>query len=107
MKINYSIKMFTKNLVCEVNRLRGGSLLVKCTDSSYGKTLYWMNKMVNIEVKVTPHFTLNFTRGVVPSYDLQYMSEEDDFDELTGKKMTDKAANKATRMVRASTCMPY
>lgn len=50
--MNNGIQMFTKDSVCEVKRLRGGSLLVQCR--CFPRLNFCkMNKILCIQVKVT------------------------------------------------------
>ena len=60
-----------------VKKLRSGSLLIECATEHHSKNLLKSKLLCNISINVTPHTTLNSSKGVVRSKDLEGVSEEE------------------------------
>jgi hypothetical protein len=66
----------------DVKVLQSGKILVQCLKRQQSDNLLKCRMFVNIPVKVTPHQTLNFCKGVVRSRDLRNCSEADMMENL-------------------------
>ncbi|XP_035214417.1 uncharacterized protein LOC118188158 [Stegodyphus dumicola] len=66
-----------------IKRLRSGDLLVETLSSSQSATLLSLNKLGNVSVTVSPHKSLNYSRGVISEFDLLCVSEEEFVSELS------------------------
>lgn len=59
-----------------IKKLRDGTILVEChTDTQSGKLLKLTNFTDDIKIKAEPHGKLNYSKGVIRSYDLMCASE--------------------------------
>ncbi len=63
--------------VKSVKKLRSGDLLVETDCVSHTLTLLDCKKLGHLSVIVTPHSTLNFSRGVISESDLLSVSEKE------------------------------
>ena len=68
-----------------VKKLRSGSLLIECATESHSKNLLKSKLLCNISINVTPHTTLNSSKGVVRSRDLEGVSEEEIWENLSSQ----------------------
>ena len=68
-----------------VKKLRNGSLLIECPTQRHSKNLFKSKTLYNIPINVTPHTTLNFSKGVVRSKDLEGVSEEEICENLSSQ----------------------
>ena len=68
-----------------VKKLRSGSLLIVCATESHSKNLLKSKLLCNISINVTPHTTLNSSKGVVRSRDLEGVSEEEICENLSSQ----------------------
>ena len=68
-----------------VKKLRSGSLLIECATESHSKNLLKSKLLCNISINVTPHTTLNSSKGVVRSRDLEGVSEEEICENLSSQ----------------------
>ena len=66
----------------EVKRMRSGALLVEVQNKKESENLCKMEKILDIPVKVSPHRTLNQSKGIIRSSDLDEVSEEDLLSEI-------------------------
>ncbi|RUS72443.1 hypothetical protein EGW08_019789 [Elysia chlorotica] len=83
----FAISKALKGIVGEpksVTKLRSGELLVECCSEAQVKRLGKIDTFVNIPVTVKAHRSLNSSRGVVRSRDLETTSEEEMVKELDG-----------------------
>jgi hypothetical protein len=58
-------------------KLRSGILLVEVARETQATNLLKLTKISDLEVKVSPHRTMNFSRGVIRSADLAQMDESE------------------------------
>jgi len=72
-----------------VKRLQRGDLLVQTNKKAYIDLLLGMTSLGNIPVKVSPHRTLNSSKGVVRSRDLARCSKEEILSGLSSQGVTD------------------
>ncbi|GBM88071.1 hypothetical protein AVEN_78021-1 [Araneus ventricosus] len=70
-----------------VKKLNNGSLLIEVTNSKQAENIQKLNKIGNIEVTVTPHRTLNYSKGVISESEFQRDFEEDLLDCLKDQKV--------------------
>ncbi|RUS84611.1 hypothetical protein EGW08_007638 [Elysia chlorotica] len=83
----FAISKALKGIVGEpksVTKLRSSELLVECCSEAQVKRLGKIDTFVNIPVTVKAHRSLNSSRGVVRSRDLETTSEEEMVEELDG-----------------------
>ncbi|GBN99203.1 hypothetical protein AVEN_56488-1 [Araneus ventricosus] len=78
-----------------IKKLNNGSLLIEVTNSKQAENIKKLGKIGNIEVTVTPHRTLNYSKGVISESEFQRDLEEDLLDCLKDQKPA--AANKTAR----------
>ena len=60
-------------------------LLVECTSEKHSSCLLKSKTFCNIPVKVTPHSSLNFSKGVIRCRDLEGISEEEICENLSSQ----------------------
>jgi len=72
-----------------VKRLQRGDLLVQTNIKKYSDMLLGMTSLADVPVKVSPHRSLNFSKGVVRSRDLARCSKEDIISGLKNQGVTD------------------
>ncbi|GBN55850.1 hypothetical protein AVEN_89754-1, partial [Araneus ventricosus] len=70
-----------------VQKLNNGSLLIEVINSKQAENIQKLNKIGNIEVTVTPHRTLNYSKGVISESEFQRDLEEDLLDCLKDQKV--------------------
>ena len=63
-------------------------LLVECTSEKHSSCLLKSKTFCNIPVKVTPHSSLNFSKGVIRCRDLERISEEEICENLSSQNVT-------------------
>ncbi|RUS86804.1 hypothetical protein EGW08_005464 [Elysia chlorotica] len=83
----FAISKALKGIVGEpksVTKLRSSELLVECCSEAQVKRLGKIDTFANIPVTVKAHRSLNSSRGVVRSRDLETTSEEEMVEELDG-----------------------
>ena len=68
-----------------VKKLRNGSLLIECATERHSINLLKSKTLCNIPINVIPHTTLNFSKGVVRSKDLEGVSEEEICENLSSQ----------------------
>jgi hypothetical protein len=66
----------------DVKVLQSGKILIECSRKQHSDNLLRCKLFVNIPVKVSPHQTLNFCKGVVRSRDLRNCSEAEMLENL-------------------------
>lgn len=66
-----------------MKKLRSGDLLIEVATALQAKSLLLAKSIANIEIKVTPHATLNTSRGVISEIDLVNCTEEERKTELS------------------------
>ena len=71
-----------------VKKLKNGSLLVECSKESHVRNLLKSKILCNIQIKVTPHSSLNSSKGVVRSRDLEGVSEDEICENLSSQGVT-------------------
>lgn len=71
-----------------VKKLRDGTLLIKTRNKNQSEKLLALKTLHNIPIKVETHKTLNTCRGVITSYDLLYVSEEEITKEMASQGVT-------------------
>jgi hypothetical protein len=76
--------------VKEVKRLRNGELLVHCATRSHALNLLKLKSFAGISCKVSPHKSLNSSKGIVRDKErcLRSMSEDDLVKELADQGVT-------------------
>ncbi|GBO25836.1 hypothetical protein AVEN_65614-1 [Araneus ventricosus] len=70
-----------------IKKLNNGSLLIEVTNSKQAENIKKLEKIGNIEVTVTPHRTLNYSKGVISESEFQRDLEEDLLDCLKDQKV--------------------
>jgi hypothetical protein len=75
--------------VKSVKKLRSGVLLVEVTRETQAANLLRLEKILDLEVTVSPHRSLNSCKGVVRSYELAQMEKNELLFELTSQNVTD------------------
>lgn len=73
--------------VKNIKKLRSGDLLIEVANSSQAKNIKKLSHFQNIPVSVSPHTTLNFSRGVISEFDLLHTSEEEIVENLKGQNV--------------------
>ena len=76
-----------------VKKLRSGSLLIECATESHSKNLLKSKLLCNISINVTPHTTLNSSKGVVRLRDLEGVSEEEICENLSSQGVSSVRRN--------------
>ena len=71
-----------------VKRLRSGDILVEVGKKSHAENLIKTKSFVNIPVKVSPHNTLNSSRGVIRCPELKFCDEDEILENLASQKVT-------------------
>ena len=74
--------------VASVKRQRSGALVVEVLRETQAKNLLKLDTFVQCPVKVSPHRTLNNTKGVIRSNELLETSEEELLQRLQGQGVT-------------------
>jgi hypothetical protein len=73
--------------VKSVKKLRSGDLLVETDCVSHTLTLLDLKKLGHLSVTVTPHSTLNFSRGVISESDLLSVDEKEILENLESQQV--------------------
>ncbi|XP_055956895.1 uncharacterized protein LOC130012873 [Patella vulgata] len=68
--------------------MRNGTLLVECAKEQHSLCLLKSTTLAGIPIKVTPHNSLNFSRGVIRSQDLEGSNEEEMLENLSSQGVT-------------------
>ncbi|XP_041355359.1 uncharacterized protein LOC121372987 [Gigantopelta aegis] len=68
-----------------VKKLRNGSLLIECSTESHSRNFLKSKMLCNISINVSPHATLNSSKGVVRSRDLEGVSEDEICENLSSQ----------------------
>ncbi|XP_041357871.1 uncharacterized protein LOC121374825 [Gigantopelta aegis] len=68
-----------------VKKLKNGSLLVECSTESHSKCLLKSKMLCNISIKVSVHKSLNSSKGVIRSRDLEGVSEDEICENLSSQ----------------------
>ncbi|GFO29437.1 RNA-directed DNA polymerase from mobile element jockey [Plakobranchus ocellatus] len=82
-KIHEELKSIQDNKTIEVTKLGSGDLMDQLKSNDQGKKLEAIAKFLDIPVTVSPHKSLNSSKEVIPSCDLQCCLEEE-MEELSG-----------------------
>ncbi len=84
-----TIQSIAGNLI-SVKRLRDGSLLLECNKMQQAANLLKINKFAEVQVRASPHRSLNTCRGIIRDRDrcLQSLSEDDIAFELDSQGVT-------------------
>ena len=72
----------------EVKRMRSGAILVEVQTKKESENLCKMEKILDTPVRVSPHRTLNQSKGIIRSSDLDEVSEEDLLSEIKDQGVT-------------------
>ncbi|GFN81301.1 RNA-directed DNA polymerase from mobile element jockey [Plakobranchus ocellatus] len=91
-KIHRELKSILGDETIEVTKLGSGDLMVELKSNDQAKKLGAIAKFLDIPVTVSPHKSLNSSKGVIRSRDLRCCSEE----ELSGASRGDHAASSKT-----------
>ena len=75
--------------VDNVSKMRSGGLLVEVNSSKQSEIALKLSSFFDIPVKVTPHRTLNFCKGVVRSAELAQMDTDELVEELKDFRVTE------------------
>ena len=70
-----------------VRKLRSGVLLVEVNREAQSIGLCNLTNILDLDVTVSPHRSMNSCRGVIRSYDLAQMTEEELIDELKAQNV--------------------
>src|SRR5206468_10122325 len=76
-----------------VKKLRAGILLVEVTCETQATNLLALKSILDLNVKVSAHRSMNSCKGVVRSYDLAQTSEAELLSELASPKCNSCSAN--------------
>ena len=68
-----------------MKRINNGRLLVECLKQHHSKYLLKSKVMCNIPIKVSEHTSLNSSKGVIRSRDLEGVSEDEMLDNLSSQ----------------------
>ena len=71
-----------------IKRLQRGDVLVETDRSTYSRMLLGLTQLAGVPVKVSPHRSLNTSRGVIRSRDIAGCSVEEIVEELQPKGVT-------------------
>jgi len=71
-----------------VKRLYKGDILVETDKATYSKMLLGLTQLAGVPVKVSPHRSLNASRGVIRSRDIASCSVEEIVEELRSQGVT-------------------
>lgn len=88
----FAINKGIKGICGEVNlikRLRSGDILIETKNYRQSQSLMNMEKFVDITVNVSPHRSLNTSRGVISEIDLLNVSDEEIREELADQNVID------------------
>lgn len=86
--------LMQKFLQCRVGsvhcakKLQSGSILVEVSSFSQASTISKLDNFADIPVKVTPHRTLNSSRGLIRCRDLRDCEEKEVLDELQAQRVS-------------------
>ncbi|XP_030746550.1 uncharacterized protein LOC115875269 [Sitophilus oryzae] len=73
-----------------VSKLRSGDLLIELLDPQHANKLFEINKIGNLECRVTSHPSLNNIKGVISCSDLQYCKDKQEIlDECSEQNLID------------------
>ena len=86
-----------------VKKIRNGSLLVECSTERHSQCLLKSKIFCNIKIHVTPHLSLNTSKGVIRCRDLEGMSDDEICKELSSQ---DVAVVKRIRIRRNDEFIP-
>ena len=81
-KLAEAIDNAANGKIVNVTKLSNNFLLLETNSAKQSQALLSTKSLEGIPVNITPHNSLNFTRGVIKTRDLQDMSEEDIIAEL-------------------------
>ncbi|GFO26801.1 Gag-like protein [Plakobranchus ocellatus] len=82
-KIHWVLKSILGDETIEVTKLGSGDLMVELKSNEQAKKLGAITTFLDIPVTVSPHKSLNSSKGVIRSRDLQCCLEEEMVEELT------------------------
>ena len=71
-----------------VKKLRNGSLLVECSTEAHSTCLLRSTTLSNVPIKVSPHSSLNSSKGVVRSRDLEGIEDNEICKHLSSQNVT-------------------
>ena len=71
-----------------IRRLQRGDILVETEKQSYGRMLLGLTQLAGVPVKVSPHRSLNTSRGVIRSRDIADCNVEEIVEELQPQGVT-------------------
>ncbi|GFO42414.1 RNA-directed DNA polymerase from mobile element jockey [Plakobranchus ocellatus] len=83
-KIHRELKSILGDETIEVTKLGSGDLMVELKSNEQAKKLGAITTFLDILVTVSPHKSLNSSKGVIRSRDLRCCSEEEMMEELSG-----------------------
>jgi hypothetical protein len=92
--IKYSIFAIQKLLKCAVGevksakKLRNGAVLIEVTSKAQADKALKMTTWVDVQVKVSPHRSLNMSKGIIRCRDLRDCSDEEVLDALRPEVVT-------------------
>ncbi|GFO39496.1 RNA-directed DNA polymerase from mobile element jockey [Plakobranchus ocellatus] len=93
-KIHRELKSILGDGTIEVTKLGSGDLMVELKSNDQAKKLGAMATFLDIPVTVSPHKSLNSSKGVIRSRDLWCCSEEEMVEELSGVTHARRIKNK-------------
>ena len=89
---SFAIQKGIQGLVGEpktIKRLRSGDLLIEVDRESHSTKLLKITELANVPVKVSPHRTLNTSKGVLKTPELKNTTREELIDQLKQQGVTD------------------
>ncbi|GFO26029.1 RNA-directed DNA polymerase from mobile element jockey [Plakobranchus ocellatus] len=87
-KIHRELKSILDDKTIEVTKLGSGDLMIELKLNNQAKRLGAIVTFLDIPVSVSPHKSLNSSKGVIRSCDLQCCSEEEMVEELSSVTQT-------------------
>ena len=61
----------------DVNRLRSGQVLIEVDRKSHCRNLLQSNMIVDVPIRISPHKSLNFKKGIIRCRDLRGCSDDE------------------------------
>ena len=80
-----------------VRKLSNGDLMVETTKRPHSENLLKCNNFINFPVTVTPHRSLNSSRGIIRHREFKFCSDEEVQENLSSKGVTDVKRISVTR----------
>lgn len=92
--------------VKEVKKLRSGQILVECCKKANAENLLHANMLAGVQIKTSPHPTLNYSKGIIRTRELDDVDEEEITNELKTQGVTNVKRiiiKREERMIKTNT----